>query len=113
MIHWDDNQPIYQQLKEKITISILDGDFAEGEAIPSIRQVSSDYRINPITVSKAYQMLADEKIIEKKRGLGMYVITGARKRLLALEQKRFMQAEWPKILQRIKQLGLNIEELVK
>ncbi len=110
-MQWNDKQPIYQQLKEKIAAAIMDGDINEGDAIPSIRKVCTDYQINPMTVSKAYQALVDDDIIEKQRGLGMFVKIGARQRLLESEKNHFLDAEWPLILEKIKRLGLNIEEL--
>ena len=108
---WNDKQPIYQQLKEKIIAGILEGLFAEGAAIPSIRQVAEQYQLNPLTVSKAYQMLVDDAVIEKHRGLGMFVKTDARVQLLGVEKKRFMEEDWPKVRERIKQLGLAVEDL--
>mgnify|MGYP001407728745 CR=1 FL=1 len=112
MIHWESHSPIYQQLKQNITMAILDGDYEEQTALPSIRQLCSELHLNPNTVSKAYHILSDENIIEKKRGLGMYVKKGARNRLLQIEKKRFLNKEWPKILQRVDYLGLSIEELL-
>ena len=112
-MQWNNKQPIYQQLKDKIAVAIMDGSLQEGEAIPSIRQISADYAVNPITVSKAYQGLVDDEVIEKRRGLGMYVKQGAQKALLKLEKQRFLQQEWPQIKQRIGQLGFDIAELLK
>ncbi|MDF1761273.1 MAG: GntR family transcriptional regulator [Coxiellaceae bacterium] len=112
-MQWNNKQPIYQQLKDKIAVAIMDGSLQEGEAIPSIRQISADYAVNPITVSKAYQGLVDDEVIEKRRGLGMYVKRGAQKALLKLEKQRFLQQEWPQIKQRIGQLGFDIAELLK
>lgn len=112
-MEWNNKQPIYQQLKAKIAAAILDGHLAEGDAIPSIRQISSDYAINPITVSKAIQGLVDDNIVEKRRGLGMFVKQGAREGLLSLERQRFLQADWPEIRERINRLGLDIAELLK
>lgn len=111
VMQWNDKQPIYQQLKEKIATAIMEGAIKEGDAIPSIRTVCTDYQINPMTASKAYQVLVDDNIIEKQRGRGMFVKDGARNRLLASEKKRFLEEEWPLILQKIKRLGLDIEEL--
>ncbi|MDF1654388.1 MAG: GntR family transcriptional regulator [Coxiellaceae bacterium] len=112
-MQWNNKQPIYQQLKDKIAVAIMDGSLQEGEAIPSIRQVSADYAVNPITVSKAFQGLVDDEVIEKRRGLGMYVKQGAQKALLKLEKQRFIQQEWPQIKQRISQLGFDVAELLK
>ena len=111
-MHWNDKQPIYVQLKEKIMAAVLDGSINEGEAIPSIRYVSTEYKVNPITVSKAYQALAEDEIVEKRRGLGMFVLDGARDRLLSHEKARFLAEDWPRILDKIKSLELELEELV-
>ena len=113
MMEWNDKQPIYQQLKDKIVEGILNGAFPEGEAIPSIRQVAEQYQLNPITVSKAYQMLVDDHILEKQRGLGMFVKLNVRNQLHDSERDQFIREEWPKILQRIEQLGLSKKELLK
>lgn len=110
---WNDKQPIYQQLKDKIVTSILNGVFPEGQSIPSVRQVAEQYQLNPLTVLKAYQMLVDDMILEKHRGLGMFVKDKARAQLHALEKKRFIEEEWPAILQRIQQLGIDRKELIK
>ena len=108
---WNNQQPIYQQLKDKISGAILDGSIKEGEAIPSIRHISMEYEINPVTVSKAYQGLSDDNIIEKKRGLGLFVKAGATQKLLKLERTRFLKNEWPHIKDKIIRLGLNALEL--
>ncbi len=110
---WNDALPIYRQLKERVVAMILDGELNEGEVIPSVRQVAVDYRINPLTVSKAYQELADEDLVEKRRGLGMYVKQGARDALLEREREHFLQEEWPRIVERIERLGLKMERLLK
>ena len=90
---------------------ILDGTLAEGDALPSVRTVASDLQLNPITVSKSYQALVDEELVEKRRGLGMFVCAGARARLITSERKKFLREEWPAMLQRINQLGLDLEDL--
>ena len=108
---WDDNQPIYWQLRERTVAAILDGTLPEGEALPSVRQVAVDFQINPLTVSKAYQSLVDDELVEKRRGVGMFVVDGARRQLLGSERDRFLNDEWPKIAARIEQLGLSVEEL--
>ncbi|MBY6205471.1 GntR family transcriptional regulator [Halomonas denitrificans] len=108
---WDDNQPIYWQLRERTVAAILDGTLAEGEPLPSVRQVAVDFHINPLTVSKAYQSLVDDALVEKRRGVGMFVVEGARERLLASERARFLKEDWPRIAERIQQLGLDIDEL--
>ena len=109
--HWNDSQPIYWQLKERTVAMILDGTLAEGEALPSVRTVASEFHLNPITVSKSYQALVDDGLVEKRRGLGMFVREGARKSLVASERKKFLDEEWPAMLSRIEQLGLRLEDL--
>lgn len=111
-IAWSDSTPIYRQLKERVVAMVLDGELKEGDALPSVRQVAADYQLNPITVSRAYQELADEALVEKRRGLGMYVIDGAREKLLASERERFLNEEWPQVLARIERLGLKPEQLL-
>ena len=111
-IVWSDSTPIYRQLKERVVAMVLDGELKEGDALPSVRQVAADYQLNPITVSRAYQELADEALVEKRRGLGMYVIEGARGKLLASERERFMKEEWPLVLARIERLGLKSAQLL-
>jgi GntR family transcriptional regulator len=110
--HWNDSQPIYWQLKERTVAMILDGTLSEGEALPSVRTVASEFQLNPITVSKSYQALVDEGLVEKRRGLGMFVLEGARKKLIASERDKFLKEEWPSTLNRISQLGLTVEELL-
>lgn len=110
---WNENTPIYLQLKEKVIGMLLDGVLKPGDALPSVRQVAADFQLNPITVSRAYQELVDESLVEKRRGLGMYVTEGAPEKLLASERQRFLKEEWPAMLARIEQLGLRLEELMK
>lgn len=109
---WKNDQPIYLQLKEQVLAMILDGVLSEGEALPSVRKVAVDYQINPITASKAYAELVDEGIVEKKRGLGMFIIEGAKEKLLRVEQERFLDHEWPEIVRRIDRLGLDTQQLI-
>ncbi len=111
-IEWSDGAPIYRQLKEKVVAMMLDGLLKPGDALPSVRQVAADYQLNPITVSRAYQELVDEALVEKRRGLGMYMTEGAAQKLLASERERFLTEEWPLVLERITRLGLRLEELV-
>ena len=111
--HWNDSQPIYWQLKERTVAMILDGTLGEGEALPSVRTVASEFQLNPITVSKSYQALVDEGLVEKRRGLGMFVREGAHKSLVSSERSKFLNDEWPAMLSRIDQLGLSFEELLK
>ena len=110
-INWNNIEPIYLQLRHRLVELIMDGVLAEGDALPSVRQISSEQRINPITVSKAFQMLVDEELVEKKRGLGMYVLSGAKEKLSIAEKKKFLEQEWPQIAERIERLGLSIDEL--
>jgi DNA-binding transcriptional regulator YhcF (GntR family) len=112
LIKWNDQTPIFKQLKEKVIELILDGEVSEGEAVPSVRQVAADYQINPLTVSKAYQELVDESILEKRRGLGMFVTDAAREKLLETEKQQFLNVEWPKIVDKIERLGLSFQSLV-
>jgi GntR family transcriptional regulator len=109
---WDDNQPIYWQLREKTIAAILDGTLREGQPLPSVRQVAVDFQINPLTVSKSYQSLVDDELVEKRRGVGMFVCEGARARLLESERERFLNDEWPRLAERIEQLGLSLESLM-
>ncbi len=109
---WNDDQPIYRQLRDKVIASILDEELKGGDALPSVRQVSADFQLNPITVSKAYQELVEIEVVEKKRGLGMFVQEGAREKLLAQEREKFLTNEWPLILERITRLGLTPSELL-
>lgn len=111
-VNWHDQSPIYRQLKEKVQAMILDGVLKPGDALPSVRQIAADYQINPITVSKAYQELVDESLVEKRRGIGMYVTEGASDKLLATERQRFLEEEWPAMLDRIRRLGIGADELL-
>ena len=112
-IGWHDNTPIYRQLKDKVIGMMLDGALKAGDALPSVRQVAADYQLNPITVSKAYQELVDDNLVEKRRGIGMYVTEGASEKLLASERERFLRDEWPAMLERIRRLGLDTEDLLR
>ena len=111
-VEWNDNQPIYRQLRDLVAQRIMDGSFAEGEAVPSVRQVAADYQINHLTVGKAYQELVDEGLLEKRRGLGMFVTSGARNALTNNEQQRFLQDEVPAFADRVRMLGLPLGEVV-
>ncbi len=110
---WNDVEPIYWQLKERTVAMILDGSLAEGDALPSVRTVASNFQLNPITVSKSYQALVDDGLVEKRRGLGMFVCAGARAKLIASERRRFLETEWPAMLKRIEDLGLSLNDLVQ
>ena len=112
-IQWSDGAPIYRQLKERVIAMMLDGQLKPGDALPSVRQVAAEYQLNPITVSRAYHELADEALVEKRRGLGMFVTDQASKKLLGNERERFLTDEWPQVLERIRLLGLSPEELLR
>lgn len=111
MSAWDESMPIYLQLRHRIVEQILKGVFAEGEAIPSVRQVAGDEKINPITVSKAYQMLVEENLVEKRRGLGTFVCAGGRDLALSQERAHFLTEEWPKVLGRLASLEIDVVTL--
>jgi len=111
-IEWNDNQPIYRQLRDHVVAMMLDGLLKEGDPLPSVRTVSAEYRVNPLTVQKAYQELVDEHLVEKRRGLGMYINTGARELLLASERDTFLKDQWPQILATIQRLGLTADDLL-
>lgn len=108
---WNDDQPIYRQLRERIVGLMLTGVFKEGDPLPSVRQVASDYQINHLTVSKAYQELVDMQLVESRRGMGMYVMPGAQEKLHGIEKEKFLTSELPALLARIKNLGISAEEL--
>jgi GntR family transcriptional regulator len=109
--HWNDNQPIYRQLRDKVVAMILEGNLSDGDALPSVRNVAAEFSLNPLTVLKGYQQLVDEGLVEKRRGRGMFVTSGARARLLTDERQRFLADEWPRVLERIERLGLDATEL--
>jgi GntR family transcriptional regulator len=109
---WNDNQPIYRQLRDRVVAMILDGVLQEGDPVPSVRNVAAEYRVNPLTVLKSYQELVDDGLVEKRRGLGMFVNAGARKLLLQGERQKFLAEEWPRIKETIQRLGLTPEELL-
>ena len=106
---WSDNQPIYRQLRDMVIERVMDGTFAEGEAVPSVRQVAADYSINHLTVAKAYQERVDDGLLEKRRGLGMFVVGGAKNALVNNEQQKFMDDELPAFADRVRVLGLPME----
>ena len=111
-ITWNDNTPIYRQLRDRVVAMILDEVLKTGDALPSVRQVAAEFQLNPITVSKAYQELVDEQLVEKRRGLGMYITEGARVQLLKSERERFLREEWPPLRERLVRLGLDLQALV-
>src|SRR5919112_4012831 len=109
---WNDSQPIYRQLRDRVVAMILDGALKEGDPLPSVRTVSAEFRVNPLTVLKGYQELVDEELVEKRRGLGMFIRTGARDLLMRDERQKFLHEEWPRIQETIQRLGLKAEELL-
>jgi GntR family transcriptional regulator len=109
---WNDNQPIYRQLRDCVVAMILDGVLKEGDPLPSVRNVAAEYRVNPLTVLKGYQQLVDEGLVESRRGLGMFINAGARNLLLQGERQKFLGEEWPRIHATIQRLGLKAEELL-
>ena len=109
---WSDGQPIYRQLRDRVVAMILDGVIKEGDPLPSVRTVAAEYRVNPLTVLKSYQELVDEHLVEKKRGLGMFVNAGARTLLLQGERQKFLADEWPRVHATIDRLGLTLQELL-
>jgi len=109
---WNDSQPIYRQLRDRVVAMILDGVLKEGDPLPSVRNVAAEYRVNPLTVLKGYQQLVDEELVEKRRGLGMFIRTGARNVLLKGERQKFLSEDWPRIAETIQRLGLTAEELL-
>ena len=112
-LEWNDSQPIYRQLRDRVVAMILDGVLKEGDPLPSVRNVATEYRVNPLTVLKGYQQLVDEQLVEKRRGLGMYVRAGAHSLLLAGERQKFLTEQWPRLCETIQRLGLKPEELLK
>jgi GntR family transcriptional regulator len=109
---WNDNQPIYRQLRDRVVAMILDGVLKEGDPLPSVRNVAAEDRVNPLTVLKGYQQLVDEQLVEKRRGLGMFIKAGARNLLLQGERQKFLAEQWPRIYATIQRLGLTAEELL-
>jgi GntR family transcriptional regulator len=108
---WNDSQPIYRQLRDRGVHMILDGVLKEGDPLPSVRNVASEFRVNPLTVLKAYQELVDENLVEMRRGLGMFFKAGARDLLLKGERQKFLNDEWPRVAEKIERLGLTEKEL--
>ncbi|MEM8817633.1 MAG: GntR family transcriptional regulator [Pseudomonadota bacterium] len=109
---WSDDIPIYRQLRDRVVAMILEGVLGDGDALPSVRNVAAEYRLNPLTVLKGYQELVDEGLVEKKRGRGMFVNDGARLQLLKDERLRFIEKEWPRIIETIERLGLDADDLL-
>ena len=111
-LEWNDNQPIYRQLRDRVVAMILDGVLKEGDALPSVRNVAAEYRVNPLTVLKGYQELVNEELVETRRGLGMFIREGARDLLLQGERQKFLEEEWPRVYANILRLGLKPKELL-
>ena len=109
---WDDSQPIYRQLRDRVAAMILDDVLKEGDALPSVRTVAAEYRVNPLTVLKGYQQLVDDGVVEARRGRGMFVNPGARALLMESERAKFLGEEWPAIRERIQRLGLSPDDLL-
>jgi DNA-binding transcriptional regulator YhcF (GntR family) len=110
---WNEDQPIYRQLRDRVVAMILEGALKDGDALPSVRNVAAEYRLNPLTVLKGYQELVDEGLVEKKRGRGMFITDGARQQLLKDERRRFIDKEWPQVLGTIERLGLDVTTLLE
>jgi len=110
---WNDSQPIYRQLRDRVVALILDRVLKEGDPLPSVRNVAAEYRVNPLTVLKGYQQLVEEQLVETKRGRGMFINAGARQLLLAAEREKFLAEEWPRVSAAIRRLGLTPEELLE
>ncbi len=109
---WNDSQPIYRQLRDRVVAMILDGVLKEGDPLPSVRNVAAEYRVNPLTVLKGYQQLVEEGLVETRRGRGMFINAGARGLLLQAERQKFLGEEWPRIRESIQRLGLTAEDLL-
>ena len=109
---WNNDQPIYRQIRDRVIAMILDGVLKEGDPLPSVRNVATEYRVNPLTVLKGYQQLVDEGLVETRRGLGMFINSGARQLLLKGERQKFLAEDWPRIYETIQRLGLRAEELL-
>ena len=109
---WNSTQPIYRQLRDRVVAMILDGVLAEGDPLPSVRNVAAEYRVNPLTVLKGYQQLVDEQLVEKRRGLGLFINAGARELLLRAERQKFLADQWPAIHATIQRLGLTPRDLL-
>ncbi|MCH7829448.1 MAG: GntR family transcriptional regulator [Proteobacteria bacterium] len=110
---WNEDQPIYRQLRDRVVAMILERVLVEGDALPSVRNVAAEYRLNPLTVLKGYQELVDEGLVEKKRGRGMFIIEGARAALLKAERRRFLEKQWPKVVATIERLDLIVSDLLQ
>lgn len=112
MDEWNDSQPIYRQLRDRVVAMILDGVLTEGDPLPSVRTVAAEFRLNPLTVLKSYQGLVDENLVEKRRGRGLFINEGARAQLLKAERERFLAEQWPQVRTAIDRLGLTLGDLL-
>ena len=110
---WNDSEPIYRQIRDRVVAMILDGVLKEGDPLPSVRNVAAEYRVNPLTVLKGYQQLVDEGLVETRRGRGMFINAGARDLLMQGERQKFVAEQWPRVYQTIERLGLTLEELLE
>src|SRR5207237_7968320 len=110
---WNDSQPIYRQLRDRVVAMILDGVLKEGDPLPSVRTVAADYRVNQLTVLKGYQQLVDEGLVETRRGLGMFINAGARNVLMEAERQKFLAEDWPRIRETMLRLGLKLKDLLR
>ena len=110
--NWNESLPIYRQLRDRVVAMILEGVLNDGDPLPSVRSVAAEYRLNPLTVLKGYQQLVDERLVEKRRGRGMFVTEGARRALMKDERQHFLEEEWPKVAARIQRLGFEPGELL-
>jgi GntR family transcriptional regulator len=108
---WDQRQPIYQQLADILAARLLDGDPTEGQAMPSVRALAGRYLLNPLTVNRALQALGDGGLLENRRGMGLYVMAGARERLKAAQRQRFLNEEWPRLRERLRRLDIGAGQL--
>ena len=111
-IEWNNSQPIYRQLRDRVVALILDGALKEGDPLPSVRTVAAEYRVNPLTVLKGYQELAGEGLVETMRGRGMFVKADVKELLLAEERRKFLAEDWPRVCATIQRLGLSAKELL-
>jgi GntR family transcriptional regulator len=110
---WNDSEPIYRQIRDRVVAMILDGVLKEGDPLPSVRNVAAEYRVNPLTVLKGYQQLVDEGLVETRRGRGMFINAGARELLMQGERQKFVAEQWPRVYETIQRLGLTLEELLE
>lgn len=110
---WNDSEPIYRQIRDRVVAMILDGVLKEGDPLPSVRNVAAEYRVNPLTVLKGYQQLVDEGLVETRRGRGMFINAGTRDLLLQGERQKFVVEQWPRVYETIQRLGLALEELLE